>query len=371
MKTKILFVDDDIRVLSSFERVVHAFRNEWDFEFVSKSETVIDYLCENPTDVVVTDVKMPIVDGLELLKRIKSHPKLERIEVVVVTGLGERSLKQRALDMGASDLMNKPISNEELISRLKSVIRMKHFQDELLKKNHELEQQLIQIQKMDLIGLLAAGAVHDLNNILGIIKGYGRLMLKETEMTSSFTDDLRVVMESIDRAINITRQIHDFSRTDADRQKTVDLAKLIRDIRSSLVDLMGKTTEILVEIPEDSFLISAPESSAYQVCMNLCVNAIQAIQAMEGSGKLMIRIYREAEGEICIDFSDTGKGIDISLKDQIFEPFFTTRRESGGSGLGLSIVRKIMANLGGEVSVINNPEGGATFTIRFPSVINI
>ena len=368
MNARILFVDDDVRVLSSFERVVHGYRKEWKFEFISKSEQVIDYLLAHPTDIVVTDVKMPVFNGLELLKKIKEHPKLERIEVIVVTGLGERTLKQQALDLGAADLLNKPISNEELISRLRSVVRMRQYQGELIQKNRELEQQLIQIQKIEIIGMLAAGAIHDLNNILGIIKGYGNLMLKNTETSEQSADDLKAILSTIDRAINITRQIHDFSRIDAEKNTRINLGDLIETIRKSLIDLIAKNTEIVYTQPPEPILIEAPESPVFQVCMNLCINAIQA---MEGGGRLSIMLYRNQEGESCIDISDTGMGIDEATKDRIFEPFFTTRRESGGSGIGLSIVSKIMRNLDGSVAADNNPEGGAVFRVRFPSRLSV
>ena len=368
MKTSILFVDDDARVLSSFERVVHSYHKEWNFDFLSHSEKVIDYLLSTPTDVVVTDVKMPVIDGLELLKKIKATPGLERIEVVVVTGLGERTLKQQALDLGAADLLNKPISNEELISRLRSVIRMKQFHDELLKKNRELEQQLIQIQKIEIIGMLAAGAIHDLKNILGIIKGYGNLILKETGSTEQFASDIRAIMDSTDRAIHITRQIHGFSQIGAEKKYPLDLGKLIGTIRTCLMDLMAKETEISIEMPEEPLRINAPESPVYQVCMNLCMNAIQA---MDGGGKLSVTLSRNGDGDTCVEFADTGKGIDDEMKEQIFDPFFTTRRETGGSGIGLSIVRKIMLNLGGGIMVSDNPGGGAIFKVRFPSSISV
>ena len=367
MKTSVLFVDDDPRVLSSFERVVHGYRKEWNFEFMSHSEKVIDYLLSTPTDVVVTDVKMPVVDGLELLKKIKATPELERIEVVVVTGLGERTLKQQALDLGAADLLNKPISNEELISRLRSVIRMKQFHDELLKKNRELEQQLIQIQKIEIIGMLAAGAIHDLKNILGIIKGYGNLILKEAT-TEQFASDIRAIMDSTDRAIHITRQIHGFSQIGTEKKYPLDLGKLIETIRTSLLDLMTKEAEISIEMPEEPVRINAPESPVYQVCMNLCLNAIQA---MDGGGRLSIALSRGSGGDTCVEFADTGKGVDDAMKEQIFDAFFTTRRETGGSGIGLSIVRKIMLNLGGAVMVSDNPGGGAVFKVSFPASISV
>jgi PleD family two-component response regulator len=200
MRTQILFIDDDIRVLGSFERVVHSYRHEWECRYLSKSEEAIPMLEQAPADLVVTDVRMPHLDGLELLRRIKEHPQLKDIEVIVVTGLADRSLKQNALELGAADLLNKPVSNEELIARLRGLSRMKRYQDELRRKNRELEQQLLVNQKMHLIGLLAGGTVHDLNNLLGLVKGYGQLLMGSGNMEPSVSEDLLVMLHSVDRA---------------------------------------------------------------------------------------------------------------------------------------------------------------------------
>lgn len=362
MKSKILFVDDDVRVLTSFERVVYPFRDEWDCQFESDSTQVIETLKKGSFDIVVTDVKMPKVDGLKLLALIKEEPDLRDIEVIVVTGFSDSSYKKRALDAGATDLLNKPIANEELIARIRSAVKVKGYRDELIIRNQELQDQLVSIQKMEVIGVLAGGAVHDLNSILGIIQGYGNLIMTKDVQVAGSGDDFRVIMESVDRAIAITRQIHSFSDISSHTNRTVFVGHLLEQIQTSLSATIGKRVEF--ELSNDcACIVDAPEGSVYQVFMNLSINAIQA---MKGEGVLSIAVENIKEcGVVEVSFEDTGGGIEEDLLDQIFEPLFSTKRESGGSGLGLSIVKRIMEQLGGSIDV-SNGRSGAKFTLSFP-----
>ena len=137
MKT-ILFVDDEPDILSAMRRMLHAYRNEWTLLFAVGALEALELLASQQIDAVVTDVNMPGIDGLELLKRV-SGGDYGFVPVVVVTGAAERDLKRRALELGAQDLLSKPVNHEDLIARLRSVLAVKHCQDELAGQNSLLE----------------------------------------------------------------------------------------------------------------------------------------------------------------------------------------------------------------------------------------
>lgn len=137
MKT-ILFVDDEPDILSSMRRMLHAYRHEWNLLFAVGGQEALDTLESKHVDAIVTDVNMPGVDGLELLTQVSSG-RYGFIPVVVVTGAAESDLKRRALDLGAQDLLSKPVNHEDLIARLRSVLVVKHCQDELSVQNAMLE----------------------------------------------------------------------------------------------------------------------------------------------------------------------------------------------------------------------------------------
>ncbi len=134
----LVFVDDEPHVLSGYRRSLQDLREDWELRFFDSAEAVLEHLQAHPVDVVISDVKMPEMDGLELLARIHA---LEGggPPVIIVTGMQDRTLKRRALDLGAADLMDKPVDPEDLVARLRSVLRIRHYQEELQNQNDLLE----------------------------------------------------------------------------------------------------------------------------------------------------------------------------------------------------------------------------------------
>ncbi len=137
----LVFVDDEPHILSGYRRALQDLREDWELRFFESAQAVLDYLQEHPVDVVISDVKMPGMDGIELLSRIHA---LENggPPVIIVTGLQDQSLKRRALDLGAADLLDKPVDPEVLLARLRSVNRILHYQEELQNQNDLLERKV-------------------------------------------------------------------------------------------------------------------------------------------------------------------------------------------------------------------------------------
>jgi len=139
MNRRILFVDDEPNVLQSLRRMLRSQPFAWETEFVDCAARAWDALLAARVDVVVTDVQMPGVDGLALLQRIRQNERTSDIPVVIVSGLAEAGLKARALDLGATDLLSKPIAVEDLLARLRSALRIKEFQEQQRRQTELLE----------------------------------------------------------------------------------------------------------------------------------------------------------------------------------------------------------------------------------------
>ncbi len=142
MKQHILFVDDEVRVLESLRRMLHSQCPVWEMAFVDRPETAWAHLMEHGADAVVMDVKMPGTSGLELLSRMQQTEQAKDLPVVMLTGLADHDLKRRALELGAADLLSKPVDPAELLARLRGVLRLKCCQDELKTHNALLEQKV-------------------------------------------------------------------------------------------------------------------------------------------------------------------------------------------------------------------------------------
>lgn len=136
---RILFVDDDPLVLDSLQRMLRHRRHGWAMEFLCDPRKAWDRLCVQDFDLVVSDMNMPGLTGLELLTRLRENERTSDVHVVILTGHADRKLKREALDLGATDLLNKPIEAEDLDARIRSVLRLKSCADELKRSNHFLE----------------------------------------------------------------------------------------------------------------------------------------------------------------------------------------------------------------------------------------
>ncbi len=142
MKKSILFVDDEISVLDSIRRILRSMKDVWNLEFVTSVSEAKKLISNKEYDVLVLDVNLPEKSGLDLLTELKFDQTDLTFEIIMLTGLADAGLKRAALDLGATDLLSKPISKEDLIARLKSVIEMKSYRDDLQRRTIELENEI-------------------------------------------------------------------------------------------------------------------------------------------------------------------------------------------------------------------------------------
>ncbi|GMV36630.1 MAG: hypothetical protein AMXMBFR61_11380 [Fimbriimonadales bacterium] len=143
MTGRVLFVDDENRFLEGLRRTLAVDAPDLELAFANSVDQAIEVILTRPPDAVVTDVRMPGKDGLQLVAWIHSQEGPRRIPTAVLTGSGDTDLKRRALDLGATDLLNKPVEPEELRARLRSMLRIKQYEDELRALNAELEQRVV------------------------------------------------------------------------------------------------------------------------------------------------------------------------------------------------------------------------------------
>ena len=199
MKKQILIVDDDRRVLDALRRTLHDRTDDWALTFECHPETAWEHLLAAPYDAVVTDVKMPGISGLDLLERIRQTDKTKDVPVVMLTGLDDRGLKERALDLGAVDLLNKPIEASQLAARLRNVLQRKAYEDDLRVKN-ELLTEKVRRQNVDLaqsrmsivcrLGMAAEFRDEDTGNHVIRVGCYSRAVAAAMGLPRSFLEML-------------------------------------------------------------------------------------------------------------------------------------------------------------------------------------
>ena len=165
---RIVFVDDEPSILDLLRRMVRVSRADWDIESFSDSKQAWEFLRGGLADVIVTDVSMPGLCGPDLLRLLRENEPTRDTPVIVLTGLSERSLKREVLDLGATDLLSKPVDASDLLARLRSALRLKQCQDELKLQNETLERKIVErtrrlrASRVEIIWRLACAAeIHD------------------------------------------------------------------------------------------------------------------------------------------------------------------------------------------------------------------
>lgn len=168
MKKNILFIDDEPNFLSGIKRMLRPQREEWTLEFANSVDEGIALVKENTYDTIVSDVSMPIKTGLDFLIELKELSTFNTTPVIILTGNAEVDLKRRALDLGATDLLNKPCAQEDLVARIQSTLRLKSYRDELENQNAILEIKVrertadLELARRDIVWRLAkAGEYRD------------------------------------------------------------------------------------------------------------------------------------------------------------------------------------------------------------------
>jgi signal transduction histidine kinase/CheY-like chemotaxis protein len=239
----------------------------------------------------------------------------------------------------------------------------------------QTQEQLRQSQKMEVVGRLTGGLVHDFNNMLTVISGQAELALRDIREGSA-RDRLEGIRKAVDHAGGLTRQLLLFSRKPVRRPVAMSLNTIVMEMESLLGRVVGEDVKIIAFLGSGVGTVRADPGQIEQIIMNLAINARDA---MPKGGRLLIETgsvdyvptparsagTRPAPYAL-LRIRDTGVGMDADTQARVFEPFFTTKEEGKGTGLGLAIVHDLVHQAGGTIELSSAPGEGTTFSIYFP-----
>ena len=237
------------------------------------------------------------------------------------------------------------------------------------------EEQLVRSEKLAMAGQMAAGFVHEVNNTLAPITVYSYMLLqKKNELSPLFLRQIQTIHDCAWKALNMLRQMLDFSRQESKQFEDVDIIKLLENDQQLLEYRFRKgKVQVQKDYPRDSVMVMGNPGQLDQVFINLMINAIDA---MDNGGTLTIVVklncqYQDGQSvslaEIC--FQDSGPGIAAANRENIFQPFFSTKGKGKGTGLGLFISHEIIEKHGGIIEVASELGQGARFVIKLPLVV--
>jgi signal transduction histidine kinase/ActR/RegA family two-component response regulator len=263
-------------------------------------------------------------------------------------------------------------------------------------RQRSLEKQLVQAQKMEAIATLAGGIAHDFNNILGAILGNSDLLLYRLPdrledlaaggegqlKLEDIQEHLGAIRKAGLRARDLVGQILDFSRQTIDKRRAVCISPVVKEAVKLLKSSLPATIELRTRIDEQIGDILADPTQIHQVVMNLCTNAVAAIEERNQHGIIEISLQQLSVSGSCerpvselksgkyvvLTVRDNGSGMTPDVLERIFEPFFTTREVGSGTGMGLAVLHGIVTAHNGVVDVSSTPGVGTVFSLYFPRI---
>ncbi len=294
-----------------------------------------------------------------------------------------RHLTENVKNMGRGEKINHIPGNTKCeIGELAQAFNDMHLS---LKKRerdkYQLERRLRQSHKLEALGSLSRSVTHELNNILGTIVGNAELVRAELPPGVAMKKKIQEILKACSKAQHLMDYLMIFSKKNEKNMKPVQMSIPVNEALKMLQVSMPGSIEIRTAIASVSTMVMSDSSQIYQIVMNLCTNAIEAMPD-GGTLEVMLEdVYLDFDSVkklgniipghyVSLAVKDTGRGMTRDIEEKMFSPFFTTRKVHDGAGMGLSIVYGIVKNSHGAISVETQKENGTLVKILLPTIEN-
>lgn len=381
---RVLIVDDE-KVILDLTAIILKNRGYQVFTALSAQEGLEAIAKERP-ELVLLDYMMPNMDGLTALKEIRRlYPETY---VIMFTGKGSEEIAVELMKAGASDYILKPFNNQDMVERIESVLKLRAVElqnrallsererllAEIADWNRELEArvqeksealgraqvEIVQSEKLATLGYLSAGMAHEIRNPLNSIALFVQL-IKSGLDESERLDYVDKILKEIDRIDSILGKLLDASKRPRFVISEVQVDRILQNTLDAFTpQLRQKKINVITDFKCVPPAIKADPMEIEQIFTNLFLNSIHV---MAEEGTLGVQLDQD-DSYINLKVSDTGPGIPPENLPNIFDPFFTTN--SRGTGLGLSVVLRIVKTYQGKIEVEKSDASGTTFSVRLP-----
>lgn len=370
-KIKVLLVDDESEFRQALARRLE--RRGFAVGLAGGGSEALESLAAEPAAVVVTDVKMPGVDGLELLRRIKAgHPETE---VILLTGQASVDDGVAGLKAGAFDYLSKPVETDHLAGKLRQAAEMAQSRRQRESEavfRRQMAERLAAAERLASLGTLATGVAHEINNPLAIIQESAGWLAGRLAKDGNLSADTRraadlaleKIAAGVDRARRITHQLLELAKKNQwDVVRELDASEVLAEaVEMARPAAEGQGVQLEAGESAGGPAIWADPETLRQILVRLLTNAVQASPP---GGKVSAEVTDDG-CEAVFMVKDQGPGIPRESQRRIFEPFYTTKPPGQGAGLGLSVCQGLAGRMGGRVEVDSRVGTGAAFRLAVP-----
>jgi len=383
---KILVVDDNA---SNRDLLLRRLTREGhEVETAEGGRETLERVAAEGFDLILLDLLMPDMNGLEVLARLKGDEATREIPVIMISALDELDSIVRCIEVGAEDYLPKPFNEVLLRARIGSSLEKKEWRDRERAYVEELkttQQRLVESEKMASLGGLVAGVSHEINTPVGNavtaashlqeqfeeLKGkYQAGQMKRADFDAHIEQTghgLGIILSNLHRTHELVQSFKSVAvDQSSEARERFGVRAYLEKVVTSLEPTLKKTPHsVSMDCPEELTLNSYPGALS-QVVTNLVMNSVTHAYEEGEAGSLHLRAVQE-DGQVRLDYTDDGGGIPPEVQQRIFEPFFTTKRGEGGSGLGMHVVYNLVTQkLGGQIECHSDTGQGTRFVVRLP-----
>jgi two-component system sensor histidine kinase/response regulator len=398
-KQTLLIVDDEEGPRQSL-RVV--FKEAYNLLLANDGLRAVELARQNRIDVVITDIRMAGMSGVELLEQLKAVDP--GIEVIMLTAYETVDTLRLALRLGACDYLNKPFDLLTIRKAVANAMERRSLGEEIRNNGRQLEELQKELQNQKMVeeitrtrGEIYASIIHDINGPLTVISGFIQLMNQrigtntrlEGEDLDFTKDRLKTITRQVTNCIEISRRYLSFLRQNTEENPPVVVNQILTDLQQLIrVHPSVKDNGFSIEQLSEDVTVKINGTDLIQILLNLAVNGLQCTpqkHAVEISGYSVVQpldISRFKDGPeerlinregfrnsgplLALVVKDTGPGIPGDVLPKIFDPYFTTKSASQGTGLGLNVVQRLVKEAKAALHVQTKSSQGTTFTIYLP-----
>ena len=392
---QILIVDDDPNIRKTLRDILTL--KGYRPETAETGEAAIEHIRHNPSALVLLDLRLKDMSGLDVLKEIKARSP--RTECILLTGYASQRSAIEAVNLGAYSFLQKPYELDQLLLVIRRAIEKQAAEQEVLEYRTHLEtlvdqrtQELLQAKKMAETAQAKAESAsraksqflanmsHELRTPLNIVLGYTQLLKQAKNLTEKQVTDLTTIHKSGEHLLTLITDILDISKIEAGKVELTPHDFYLPGMLNSLIDMTRMRADqkaLSVHAFVDTTLphtVSCDEKRLRQILLNLLANAVK--YTLQGTIRFRVSVLDQChpstadatqQARILFEVEDTGIGIPADRLQQIFEPFQQVSEahfQSEGTGLGLAISRQLVRQMGGELHVESQPERGTRFSFE-------